>query len=230
MSKPSHSMNLKQPYKKHYQTSNNYKPNHLKMKTLFTALLLLTFSANLLIAQGYKPGDKAIDFKLKNIDGRYVSMADYPEAKGFIVIFTCNHCPYAVAYEDRMIAIDRKYKPKGFPIIAINPNDPEVVPADSFEKMQERAKEKGFTFPYLFDEGQKVYPVFGATRTPQVFLLERQGKDLVVAYIGAIDDNHQDANAVEEKYLENAINALLAGKRPSPDFTRAIGCTIKRKN
>jgi len=200
------------------------------MKTLFTTLLLITFSANLSIAQGYQVGDKAMDFKLKNVDGRFVSMSDYPDAKGFIVIFTCNHCPYAVAYEDRMIAIDKKYKEKGFPMIAINPNDPEVVPADSYEKMQERAKEKGFTFPYLFDEGQKVYPVYGATRTPHVFLLERQGNDLVVAYIGAIDDNHQDASAVEEKYLENAINALLAGKKPSPDFTRAIGCTIKKKN
>lgn len=200
------------------------------MKTLFTTLLLITFSANLSIAQGYQVGDKAMDFKLKNVDGRFVSMSDYPDAKGFIVIFTCNHCPYAVAYEDRMIAIDKKYKEKGFPMIAINPNDPEIVPADSYEKMQERAKEKGFTFPYLFDEGQKVYPVYGATRTPHVFLLERQGNDLVVAYIGAIDDNHQDASAVEEKYLENAINALLAGKKPSPDFTRAIGCTIKKKN
>lgn len=200
------------------------------MKTLFTTLLLITFSASLSFAQGYQVGDKAMDFKLKNVDGRFVSMSDYPDAKGFIVIFTCNHCPYAVAYEDRMIAIDKKYKEKGFPMIAINPNDPEVVPADSYEKMQERAKEKGFTFPYLFDEGQKVYPVYGATRTPHVFLLERQGKDLVVAYIGAIDDNHQDASAVEEKYLENAIKALLAGKKPSPDFTRAIGCTIKKKN
>lgn len=200
------------------------------MKTLFTTLLLITFTASMSLAQGYQVGDKAIDFKLKNVDGRFVSMADYPDAKGFIVIFTCNHCPYAVAYEDRMLAIDKKYKEQGFPMIAINPNDPEVVPADSYEKMQERAKEKGFTFPYLFDEGQKVYPVYGATRTPHVYLLERQGKDLVVAYIGAIDDNYQDATAVEEKYLENAIKALLAGNKPSPDFTRAIGCTIKKKN
>jgi peroxiredoxin len=200
------------------------------MKTLFLTMMLAVFSLSLLQAQGYEVGDKATDFKLKNVDGKYVSMADYPDAKGFVVIFTCNHCPYAVAYEDRMIALDMKYKQKGFPMIAINPNDPEVVPADSFEKMQERAKEKGFTFPYLFDKGQKIYPQYGATRTPHIYLLERQDEDLVVAYIGAIDDNYQDATKVEEKYLENAINALLAGNKPEPNFTRAIGCTIKKKN
>lgn len=200
------------------------------MKILITTLMMLAMAFATAQAQGYQVGDKATDFKLKNVDGSYVSMADYPDAKGFVVIFSCNHCPFVVAVEDRMIALDKKYKEKGFPVIAINPNDPEVVPADSFEKMQERAQEKGFTFPYLFDEGQKIYPVYGATRTPHVFLLERQGEDLVVAYIGAIDDNTRDASEVEEKYLENAINALLDGKRPDPDFTRAIGCTIKTKN
>jgi len=200
------------------------------MKILFTILMILAMTLGTAQAQGYQVGDKATDFKLKNIDGRYVSMADYPDAKGFVVTFSCNHCPFVVATEDRIIALDKKYKEKGFPVIAINPNDPELVPADSFEKMQERAQEKGFTFPYLFDEGQKIYPVYGATRTPHVFLLERQGEDLVVAYIGAIDDNTRDASEVEEKYLENAINALLAGQRPDPDFTRAIGCTIKAKN
>lgn len=199
------------------------------MKTVLMTLLLLAATVSLTQAQGYNVGDKATDFKLKNVDGKYVTMSDYPDAKGFIVIFTCNHCPYAVAYEDRMIAIDKKFKAKGFPMIAINPNDPEIAPADSYEKMQERSKEKGFTFPYLFDDGQKVYPVYGATRTPHVYLLERQDENLVVAYIGAIDDNYQDANAVEDKYLENAIEALLAGKKPAPDFTRAIGCTIKAK-
>ncbi len=199
------------------------------MKTVFLTLMLLVFTADISWSQGYQVGDKATDFKLKNVDGRFVSMADYPDAKGFIVIFTCNHCPYAVAYENRIIALDREYRTKGFPVIAVNPNDPELVPEDSFEKMQERAKEKGFTFPYLFDEGQKVYPLYGATRTPHVYLLERRDKDFHVAYIGAIDDNYQDATAVEEKYLENAIAAVLKGQKPSPDFTRAIGCTIKKK-
>ena len=181
-------------------------------------------------AQGYKVGDKATDFRLKNVDGNYVSMSDYPEAKGFVIIFTCNHCPYAVAYEDRIIELDSKYRPKGFPVIAINPNDPAAEPRDSYELMQVRAREKGFTFPYLFDDGQKVYPVYGATRTPHIYLLNRVGSDLVVAYIGAIDDNYRDASAVEDPFLANAIDALLAGQKPDPDFTRAIGCTIKVAN
>lgn len=198
-------------------------------KTMFLTLMLTLAVVGITQAQGYKVGDLATDFKLKNVDGKFVSLADFPDTKGFVLIFTCNHCPYAVAYEDRIIALDQKYKKLGFPVIAINPNDPEVAPADSFEKMQERASKKGFTFPYLFDEGQKVYPVYGATRTPHIYLIQRADKGYKVAYIGAIDDNYQDASAVEEKYLENAIEALLAGKSPNPDFTRAIGCTIKVK-
>src|SRR5690606_30003035 len=126
------------------------------------------------VDSGYKIGDEATDFKLENIDGNQVSLADYPDAKGFIVIFTCNHCPYAVAYEDRIIALDEKYKPLGYPVIAINPNDPEVQPEDSMEEMRKRAAEKGFTFPYLLDLGQEIYPQYGATKTPHVFLLNKE--------------------------------------------------------
>ncbi len=180
-------------------------------------------------AQGYKVGDIATDFKLKNVDNKMVSLADFPKAKGFIVVFTCNHCPYAKAYEQRIVALDKKYKAKGYPVIAINPNDPAALPADSFEEMQKRAKEAGFTFPYLFDDGQKVYPVYGATRTPHVFLLQKTKKGNVVRYIGAIDDNYEDASAVKTPYLANAVDALLSGKKVSPDFTKAIGCGIKSK-
>lgn len=204
-----------------------------KFKQMKKTILLLSFALlalNLVSAQGYRIGDKAADFRLKNVDGNYVSMSDYTDAKGFVVVFTCNHCPYAVAYEYRLIEIDKKYRPLGFPVIAINPNDPAAEPRDSYELMQVRAREKGFTFPYLFDEGQKVYPVYGATRTPHVFLLNRTGNDLVVSYIGAIDDNYRDPGSVEEKYLADAIDSLLAGNKPDPDFTRAIGCTIKVAN
>ena len=200
------------------------------MKKLMFMFAFAVTAISMVSAQGYKVGDKATDFRLKNVDGNYVSMSDYPDAKGFVVIFTCNHCPYAVAYEDRIIELDKKYKPKGFPVIAINPNDPAAEPRDSYELMQVRAREKGFTFPYLFDDGQKVYPVYGATRTPHIYLLNRVGSDLVVAYIGAIDDNYRDASAVEEPFLSDAIDALLAGQKPDPDFTRAIGCTIKVAN
>jgi peroxiredoxin len=192
---------------------------------LFFALALLTL--NHLSAEGYQVGDKATDFRLKNVDGSYVSMSDYEDAKGFVVVFTCNHCPYAIAYEDRLIELDERYGPEGFPVIAINPNDPELAPQDSYELMQERAREKNFTFPYLFDDGQNVFPVYGATRTPHVFLLNKEDNDLVVRYIGAIDDNYQDPSGVEESFLANAIEALINGRDPEPDFTRAIGCTIK---
>ena len=199
----------------------------MKRASIFLGILFLAAAG---FTQGYQVGDVAGDFRLKNVDGKYVSMSDYPDAKGFIVIFSCNHCPYVVAYEDRMIALHQEYAAKGFPVIAINANDPEVQPQDSYELLQERAREKGFPFPYVFDEGQKVLPLYGATRTPHVFLLERVGDELKVAYIGAIDDNYQDASQVKEKYLANAIEALIKGKRPEPDFTRAIGCTIKKKS
>lgn len=197
----------------------------MKKTTLSILFSFLAFA--FVFGQGYNVGDKAIDFKLKNIDDKYVSMADYPDAKGFIVIFTCNHCPFSVAYEDRIIDIDLKYKELGYPVIAINPNDPALVPADSFEEMKKRAAEKEFTFPYLFDDGQKVFPVYGATRTPHIYLLNKEKDGLKVAYIGAIDNNHQDAAAVTEKYLENAVNALIKGDKPAVDFTKAVGCTIK---
>jgi peroxiredoxin len=197
------------------------------MKNIISAILLIFVSVFQLSAQGVTVGDKAPEFKLKNIDGKSVSFADFPESKGFIVIFTCNHCPFSVAYEDRIIALDKKYKVKGYPVIAINPNDPSIVPSDGYKEMQQRYSEKGFTFPYLVDDGQKIYPKYGATRTPHVFLLNKVGKEVRVAYIGAIDDNSQDADAVKEKYLENALKALLDGKAPQPDFTKAIGCTIK---
>lgn len=189
--------------------------------TLLTVILMSFTNTS-----GYQPGDKATDFKLKSVDGKMYSMSDYKDAKGFIVVFTCNHCPFAVKYEDRIIALAKKYKPQGYVLLAINPNDPTAAPDDSYELMKVRAKEKKFSFPYLFDEGQKIYPQYGATKTPHVFLLD---KNLIVKYIGAIDDNVDDASAVKEHYLENAIAALEKGQEPAPAMTKAIGCTIKVK-
>lgn len=179
------------------------------------------------VKSGYKIGDVATDFSLKNIDEKNVSLKDMEDAKGYIVIFTCNHCPYAQAYEERIVALDKKYKEQGYPVVAINPNNPEKMQDDSFEKMQERAAEKGFTFPYLLDEGQKIYPQYGATKTPHVYILEKTDKGNVVKYIGAIDDNYEDASAVTEKYVENAVDALLGGKEVPVKETKAIGCSIK---
>ena len=176
---------------------------------------------------GYKIGDAASDFKLKNVDQKMVSLSDYPDAKGFIVVFTCNHCPYAKAYENRIIALNQKYASKGYPVIAINPNDPKLEPIDSYEGMQQRAKEKGFTFPYLLDEGQTIYPQYGATKTPHVFVLNKENDKNVVRYIGAIDDNYSDAKNVTNKYVEAAVDALLANKPIAQTTTVAIGCSIK---
>jgi peroxiredoxin len=177
--------------------------------------------------KGYKVGDLATDFSLENIDGTKVSLSDFKDAKGFIVIFTCNTCPYAVAYEDRIEALNKKYASKGYPVVAIMPNNTDVKPGDNMEAMKARAKAKGFTFPYLMDEGQKIYPQYGATKTPHVYLLEKTRKGNVVKYIGAIDDNYKDAAAVNEKYVENAVDALLDGNEIKVKETRAIGCSIK---
>jgi peroxiredoxin len=191
---------------------------------LFASLFYVAGSA-----QGYSVGDKAIDFKLKNVDGKMVSSKDYKEAKGFIVVFTCNTCPYAVKYEDRIIELNKKYEKKGFPVIAINPNDPEVQPKDTYELMAKKAKDKGFKFPYLFDPGRKVSAVYGATKTPHIYLLSKNNDKLVVEYIGAIDDNYEDASAVKKTYLADAVDALLDGKKPVVTETKAIGCSVKKK-
>lgn len=181
------------------------------------------------ISKGYKIGDVATDFKLKNVDGKFVSLSDYQEAKGFIIIFTCNHCPYSRAYEDRIISLNSEFESKGYPVIAINPNDPKVNEGDSYELMQKRAKEKGFNFPYLFDDGQKIYPQYGATKTPHTFILNKEKGQKIVRYIGAIDNNYADSNDVSKHYVRDAISALLDGKKISPEITKAIGCSVKSK-
>jgi peroxiredoxin len=199
------------------------------MKTMIS-LFLIVLAVNTSFGEGYKIGDQAADFKLKNVDGKYISLGDFSNAKGFVVVFTCNNCPYARAYQDRILALDKEFKTKGFPVIAINPNDPAIEPADSYDAMVARAKDKGYTFPYLFDEKHEIFRLYGATNTPHAFVLKKdaQGK-LIVKYIGALDDNYQDASAVKKPYLENAVNALLSGKDPEPSSTKAIGCGVKSK-
>lgn len=202
------------------------------MKSLFGKVFLSILTISFLSAMApfvdaYKIGEQAADFSLKNVDGSMVSLKDYKGVNGYIVVFTCNTCPYAVMYEDRIIELHNQYAPLGYPVVAINPNDPSVKSGDDFASMQARAKEKNFPFKYLFDDGQKVYPAFGAVRTPHVFLLDA---NRYVRYIGAIDDNAQNPSEVSAKYLENAIAALKAGNNPDPAETKAIGCTIKVKS
>jgi len=199
------------------------------MKTIFSLLLLFTTVIFTVDSQnkGYDIGDVATDFKLKNIDDKWVSLSDFKEVKGFIIVFTCNTCPYAVAYEDRIEALNKKYVPKGYPLIAIMPNNVKTKPGDSMKEMQKRAKQKGFTFPYLMDADQSIYPQYGATKTPHIYVLELTDRGPVVQYIGAIDDNYKDAALVKNKYVENAVDALLDGVSFEVHKTKAIGCSIK---
>jgi peroxiredoxin len=202
------------------------------MKRILTLLMISAFLPLIMAsiktdANGYKVGSVASDFNLRNVNGKMVKLADYSKAKGFIVVFTCNHCPFSQAYEQRIINLHNKYVTKGYPVVAINPNDAKREPEDSYAKMQELAKEKKYPFVYLQDETQQVAKEFGATRTPHVFVLRKTKKGNVVEYIGAIDDNYEDEKATNEKYVEAAVNSLLTGKSIIKNTTKAIGCTIK---
>lgn len=179
---------------------------------------------------GYVLGDAVADFKLKNVDGKIVSLANFASAKGFIVIFTSNHCPFSKSYEDRIVALDAKFTAQNFPVITINPNDPEAYEEDSFVNMQARAKEKGYSYPYLADDTQIVSKMFGALRTPQAYVLKKEVGKIIVSYIGAIDDNAQDPSGVTKRYVEDAVSNLLVGKPVVTTTTKAVGCAIKWKS
>lgn len=202
------------------------------MKKVFT-LLIIGSTIFLMNARsafgGYSVGDTVKDFELKNVDGKMVSMSDYSDAKGFILTFTCNTCPFSIGYESRIIDLDKKYAPKGFPVIAINPNDVDRMPEDSMDEMKKRAADKGYTFPYLRDDTQAVAKAFGATRTPHMYIISNNSGKYVLEFIGAIDDNPRDGSKASKKYVENAVDALLAGKKPPVTNVTAIGCTIKWK-
>ena len=179
--------------------------------------------------RGYQPGSLVSDFKLKNVDNKLVSLGDYKNAKGYIIVFTCNTCPYAKAYEQRIIELHKKYAEKGFPVIAINPNDPSVSPGDSFSESQKRSISKNYPFAYLSDPDQEITKRFGATRTPHVFLLSKSEKGNKVEYIGAVDSDTENTDPDKVNYVQEAIEALSQQKNPATKFTKAIGCTIKWK-
>ena len=196
----------------------------INLKLFFLTLLITT----MLSAQnGYDIGDVATDFKLENVDNNFISLSDFSEAKGFIFIFTCNTCPYAVAYEDRIEALNKKYATLGYPVVAVMPNNTKIKPGDSLEAMKKRTIEKGFTFPYLIDREQSIFPQYGATKTPHVYILEKVKGENIVRYIGAIDDNYKSASMVKVKYVENAVEELLNSKDVNVAKTKAVGCSIK---
>ncbi|MEE1944413.1 thioredoxin family protein [Pedobacter sp. KR3-3] len=196
-------------------------------RILFVCFVMLGITAN--AQTGYQVGSVATDFNLRNVDGKNVSLANYKDAKGYIVVFTCNTCPVARAYQDRVEALNKMYGPKGYPVIAINTNDPAASPGDSYEKMQERAKEKKFSYAYLEDPNHVYTKKYGANKTPHVFVLQKTANGNEVAYIGAIDNDQEETNAQRDNYVQNAVNLLLQGKKPMVTYTKAIGCSIKWK-
>lgn len=195
------------------------------MKNLFLLVSSVVFAQT----NGYKVGDVVKDFSLKNVNNKTVSLADYQNAKGYIVVFTCNTCPVAKAYQERVSNLNNTFAAKGYPVIAINPNDAGAVPGESFEKMQVLAKEKNFSFPYLLDPEHVVTKQFGALKTPHVFVLSKTGDGNVIEYIGAIDNDAEGDNPDKVNYVENAIKELSAGRKPTVSFTKAVGCSIKWK-
>jgi len=194
---------------------------------LFACFIMLGIMAK--AQSGYQVGNVAADFDLKNVDGKNVSLASYEKAKGYIVVFTCNTCPVAKIYQDRVEALNKTYAAKGYPVIAINTNDPVASPGDSYVKMQERAKEKNFSYVYLEDPNHVYTKKYGAIKTPHVFVLQKTAKGNEVAYIGAIDNDQEDTNTSKTTFVQNAINSLLKGEKPAITSTKAVGCSIKWK-
>jgi peroxiredoxin len=198
-----------------------------KLVLLFVHILILSVVAG---AKGpYKAGDYASDFNLRSISGKMVSLSQFEDAKGFIVVFACNTCPMVKKYQQRIIDLNNEFKSKGYPVIEINSNDKSVSPGDSFEEMKKLASDKGFGFEYLYDESQNVAREYGATNTPHVYVLSKEGGKLKVEYVGAIDNNADDASRADKHYVKDAVNAILGGDQVQVTSTRAIGCGIKWK-
>ncbi|MGO9608464.1 MAG: thioredoxin family protein [Verrucomicrobiia bacterium] len=176
-------------------------------------------------AFGLNIGDKApsTSVKMKNVDGSEVSIADVVGKQGTLVVFSCNHCPFVKAWQDRIASVGNAAKTKGIGVIVINPNDPTDYPEDSYAEMQKRSKDLGFTFPYVVDATSDVARAFGATRTPEAFLFDKDGK---LVYHGAIDDS-KEADQVTKHFLQDAIDAALAGKAVPVAETKFVGCSIK---
>jgi peroxiredoxin len=171
-------------------------------------------------------GQPAPDFNLPAVDGRDYSLASFADAKLLVVVFSCNHCPYVVGSEDRMIAFARDYGPKGVAMIAINANETEGHPTDSLEHMRERAREKNFPFAYARDDAQDVALKYGALRTPHYYVFDADRK---LRYTGRMDDNPRTPGSETTHELRDAVDALLAGRTPAVELTNPIGCNVKWK-
>lgn len=190
--------------------------------TLFVALLVCTSGQGFALNIG--DSMPMTNRTMKNVSGKDLSLTAAAGKKGTLVIFSCNHCPYVRAWEDRMIDYSKTFIKDGVNVVLINSNDPNKVKGDSFEEMKKRAAAQGYPFPYVVDHGSKMAHAFGATRTPEVFLFNGKGS---LVYHGAIDDNHSDRAKVEKHYLKDAVASLVSGKPVPTTSTRAVGCSIK---
>jgi len=188
-------------------------------------LVALLTAAN----EPYKAGDTASDFNLRNVEGKLISLSQFNDAKGFIVVFYCNTCPVVQKYEQRVMDLHKEFSSKGYPVVAINSNDRNVSPGDSFEEMQKVARNQKYDFQYLYDESQEVARKYGATNTPHVYILSKNGNNLKVEYVGAIDNNADDASAADKHYVADAVTKLLKGDQVAIAGTKAVGCGIKWK-
>lgn len=196
-------------------------------KTLLAVPLLFCLAASAARAAVALPIGASIpmsDVKMKNVDGTVRTLADVKKPAGTLVVFTCNHCPFAKMWESRIVELGNAYASKGVGVIAINANDPKVAAEDAFDVMQQRAKERGMQFPYVVDATSNVARAFGATRTPEAFLFDKDGK---LVYHGTIDDNGEEPSKVEKPYLKDALEAVLSGRDVPVKETKSIGCGIK---
>lgn len=193
--------------------------------TAYTSLLVLIS----VLLSGSKPvsNQKVVsDFSLKNVDGSWVSLKDYPKAKGFIIVFTCNHCPFAKLYPPRFNQLNAKYKPLGVPLIAISSTDTNAYEEDGYLEMVKKAKAEKFNFPYLFDGLQELAKTYQAQKTPHAYVIWKVNSEWVVKYDGAIDDNGAEPQKVTVPFVANAVDQLLKGREVKRKETKSIGCQI----
>jgi thioredoxin-related protein len=195
------------------------------------ALLAIPVLMSLAVSSANTAGPLAIgatipmtDVAMQSVDGKEVNLKSIMQPAGTLVIFTCNHCPFAKRWESRIVELGNTYLAKGIGVVAINANDPKAYPEDAFEAMQVRAKEKGMEFPYVVDATSNVARAFGATKTPEAFLFDKTGK---LVYHGAIDDNGEEPAKVEKAYLKLALEAVVNGEKVAVAETKSIGCGIK---
>lgn len=194
-------------------------------------VLIISIFTFVLIFKSFAQNDTiSLDFALKNVDGNSVSLKDYPDAKGFIIIFTCNHCPFAKLYPKRLNKLNKKYHHKGFPLLAISSTDTVLYAEDTYDNMVIKATKEKFTFPYLYDSAQSVAKLYKAERTPQAFVLLKENNSWVIKYNGAIDDNGAEPKKVKVDYVSDAVDALLKNQKVLITETKSIGCKIMFRN